>query len=48
MESKGLLARDFESTILLTPPLCVTKTDLDEMIDIVDGVVGELAKELGY
>jgi len=48
MESKGLLARDFESTILLTPPLCVTKTDLDEMIDIVDEVVSELAKELGY
>jgi adenosylmethionine-8-amino-7-oxononanoate aminotransferase len=48
MESKGLLARDFESTILLTPPLCVTKTDLDEMIDIVDEVIGELANELGH
>ena len=47
MESKGLLARDFESTIILTPPLCITKTDLDEMTSILDGVVGELASEVG-
>ena len=48
MESKGLLTRDFESTIILTPPLCITKSDLDEMIDILDDVISEVAKELGY
>jgi len=48
MEGKGLLVRDFESTILLTPPLCVTKTDCDEMINIIGEVISELAKELGY
>lgn len=48
MEGKGLLARDFESTIIFTPSLCITKADLDEIIDITDEVIGELAKELGY
>ena len=48
LEQEGMLARDFESTIILTPPLCLTKDDADEIIDIMDRVVGELAKDLGY
>jgi adenosylmethionine-8-amino-7-oxononanoate aminotransferase len=48
LEDNGMLARDFESTIILTPPLCLTKDDADEIIDRMDKVVGELAKDLGY
>lgn len=47
LESEGMLARDFESTILLTPPLCITKSDTDEIINIMDRVVTGLAKDLG-
>ena len=47
LESEGMLARDFESTILLTPPLCITKSDADEIINIMDRVVTGLAKDLG-
>jgi adenosylmethionine-8-amino-7-oxononanoate aminotransferase len=47
MESNGLLAREFEQTFLFTPPLCITKSDVDEIIDIMDKVIGELATEFG-
>jgi len=48
LEENGILARDFESTLVLTPPLCLTKDDADEIIDKIDRVVGGLAKDLGY
>jgi len=48
LESNGLLARDFKTTIILTPPLCISKSEVDEIIVIMDKVVGELAKNLGY
>lgn len=48
MEEEGIIARDFESTIVLTPPLCVTRNDADEIIDIMYRVVSGLAKDLGY
>jgi len=48
LEENGMLARDFEATIILTPPLCLTKDDADEIIDRMDRVVGGLAKDLGY
>lgn len=47
-EDHGMLARDFESTIILTPPLCLTKDDADEIITRMDKIVGGLAKDLGY
>jgi adenosylmethionine-8-amino-7-oxononanoate aminotransferase len=46
MEGNGLLAREFEQTFLFTPPLCITKSDVDEIIHIMDKVIGELAREL--
>ncbi len=48
LEDNGMLARDFDSTIVLTPPLCLTKDDADEIIDKMDKVVAGLAKDLGY
>jgi len=48
MEDEGMIARDFLSTIVLTPPLCLSKSDADEMIDIMERVVDGLANDLGY
>ena len=48
MEDEGIIARDFESTIILTPPLCITKSDADEIINIIARVVEGLADDLGY
>lgn len=48
LEEEGMLARDFVSTVILTPPLCITKSDVDEVINIMERVVGGLAKDLGY
>ena len=48
LEENGMLARDFDATIVLTPPLCLTKGDADEIIERIDKTVGELAKDLGY
>ncbi|MDD5509195.1 MAG: aspartate aminotransferase family protein [Dehalococcoidales bacterium] len=48
MEKHGILARDFESTIVLTPPLCLNKSDVEEIIAKLDIICGELAKDLGY
>ena len=47
LEENGLLARDFISTIILTPPLCVTKSDCDEIIKIMERTIASLAKEVG-
>ncbi|MDD5510348.1 MAG: aspartate aminotransferase family protein [Dehalococcoidales bacterium] len=48
LEDNGLLCREFESTILLTPPLCISKSDIDEIITILDKIIAELALDLGY
>ncbi len=48
MEREGLLCREFETTIILTPPLCITKSDIEEIASIVEGVISEISKELGY
>ena len=48
MEEEGIIARDFDSTIVLTPPLCVTKNDADDIINKMAKVVTGLAKDLGY
>jgi adenosylmethionine-8-amino-7-oxononanoate aminotransferase len=48
LEDNGMLARDFQSTIILTPPLCLSKDDADEIIAKMDKIVGGLADDLGY
>lgn len=47
MEENGLLARDFISTIILTPPLPINKGECDEIIDIMDRTISGLAKDFG-
>ena len=48
MEDEGIIARDFLSTVVLTPPLCLGKSDADEIISIMGRVVDGLANDLGY
>ncbi len=47
MEREGLLCREFGTTILLTPALCITKSDIDEIVAIVEKVISEINRELG-
>jgi len=48
MEEEGLLSRLFETNIIFTPPLIITKSDIDEIINILDRVISAVVKELGY
>ena len=47
MEREGLLCREFGTTILLTPALCITKSDIDEIVVIIEKVISEISRELG-
>jgi len=47
MEREGLLCREFGTTILLTPALCITKSDIDEIVAIMEKVISEISRELG-
>lgn len=46
MEKEGLLCREFGTTIILTPPLCISKGDIDKILTIMEKVVSETNKEL--
>ena len=46
MAELGLLVR-FEGTIFLSPPLNVTRSDVDEIVDIVDRAVTWAEREMG-
>lgn len=48
MQRERLLCRQLGTNILLTPPLNITKNDIDEITVIIQKVVGEITKELGY
>jgi len=48
MEEEGLLSRLFQTNMVFSPPLNITKSDIDEIITILDRVIGGVAKELGY
>jgi adenosylmethionine-8-amino-7-oxononanoate aminotransferase len=44
---KGLISAIYaDIAISVTPPLVVTKSDIDEVVSIIDEVIGELEKEL--
>ena len=47
LEREGLLCREFETSIILTPALCITKSDIDEIVTIMEKVVSEINKEIG-
>lgn len=46
MEEEGLLAREFGSNILLTPPLPISRDEVEETVTILDRVIGRIAKEV--
>lgn len=48
MEKEGLLARLFETNLVFSPPLCLSKDDVDEIVAIVGRITDEVAKNLGY
>jgi adenosylmethionine-8-amino-7-oxononanoate aminotransferase len=48
MEQEGLLSRLFETNIVFSPPLTITKSDIDEIIAILGRVISGVAEELGY
>jgi len=48
MQGERLLCRLLGTNILLTPPLNITQNDINEIITIIEKVVSEITKELGY
>jgi adenosylmethionine-8-amino-7-oxononanoate aminotransferase len=48
MEDEGLLAREFGANVLLTPPLCISSGDVDEVVRIMERVVARVTREIGY
>lgn len=48
VEEEGLLCREFGTSLLLTPPLTISKVEVDEVVAILDRVCSKLSKELGY
>lgn len=45
--AKGLLTRATHM-IMLSPPLCITRAEVDRMLDIIDSSVMEVEKHYGY
>lgn len=48
MEKEGLLSRLFATNIVFSPPLCLSKDDVDEIVTIVGRITDEVTKSLGY
>lgn len=48
LEQEGLLARAFGTTVVFTPPLCLSKSDAEEIVGIMERVVSAVAKGEGY
>lgn len=48
MEKEGLLSRLFETNMVFSPPLCLSKDDVDEIVAILGKITSEVAKGLGY
>jgi adenosylmethionine-8-amino-7-oxononanoate aminotransferase len=46
LRRRGLLARA-GAMVNLAPPLCINRSEVDEIVSIVDGAIGETEKELG-
>ncbi|MBM3945444.1 MAG: aminotransferase class III-fold pyridoxal phosphate-dependent enzyme [SAR202 cluster bacterium] len=43
---QGLLLRTMGTIIQLGPPLCITKSDVDEIVRGLDAAIGEMETEL--
>ncbi|GBD11849.1 Taurine--pyruvate aminotransferase [bacterium HR23] len=44
---EGLYLRPYGDTIALAPPLCITRSEIDEICHILDKAIGEVEEELG-
>lgn len=47
LRDRGLLTRA-SHIISLSPPLCITKDEIERIVDIIDGAVSDLEKKFGY
>lgn len=47
LEARKLLTRA-ASVISLSPPLCITGEEVDRIVEIVDGAIGDMEKKFGY
>jgi adenosylmethionine-8-amino-7-oxononanoate aminotransferase len=46
LKQRGLLSRA-GATIALAPPLCITRSEVDEIVGIVDEAIGDVEQQLG-
>lgn len=46
MNDRGVIMRFNAGKVTLGPPLCITSDDIDELVDAMDGAIGELEGEL--
>ena len=46
LRERGIIMRFAADKVTLGPPLCITKDDVDEIVDGMDGAIGELESEL--
>jgi adenosylmethionine-8-amino-7-oxononanoate aminotransferase len=47
LEERGLLTR-VEGIVLLSPPLCITKDEVDRVVAIIDDSITEMERKFGY
>ena len=47
LQNRGLLTRA-ASIISLSPPLCISEDEVDRIIEILDGAIGDMEIEFGY
>ena len=47
MAARSMICRGSISGMTIGPPLCVTRSEIDEIVKAVDESLGELAEELG-
>lgn len=46
MRDRGIIMRFSADKVTLGPPLCITEDDIDEIVEAMDGSIGELEAEL--
>ena len=47
MAARSMICRGSISGMAIGPPLCVTRSEIDEIVKAVDESLGELTEELG-
>lgn len=47
LQERGLLTRA-AGVISLSPPLCITEAEVDRIVEIVDGAIGDMERRFGY